>query len=67
MCTFKPVSGRRHSISSLMKKSWRIGMAIEELEASIDAVVIGDGHQIHAARFRDAVHRLGVGIAVARA
>jgi hypothetical protein len=37
----------------------RAGMAVEELEAPADAVVIGDGDDVHAARFGDAVDLLG--------
>ena len=41
------------------------GMAVQELEAPVDAVVIGDGDEIHAARFGDAVDVLGPRIAIA--
>ena len=37
----------------------RAGMAVQELEAAADRVVIGDGDEVHAARFGDAVDILG--------
>ncbi len=50
-----------------MKKSSASGMAVEKLETAVDAVVIGDRHEIHAARLRGRIHRLGLGVAIARA
>jgi hypothetical protein len=41
------------------------GMTVQELEAPVDAVVIGDRDHVHASRFRHAVHRLRFGVAVA--
>ncbi len=45
----------------------RVGMAVEKLEAAVDAVVIGQGDDVHAPRFRDAIDGLGLRVAVARA
>ena len=42
-----------------------VGVPIEELEAAVDAVVIGDGDEVHAARLGDAVDVLGPRVAVA--
>ncbi len=44
-----------------------IGMIVEKLEAAVDAVVIGDRHDVHAAGLRGGIDRRGLGIAVARA
>src|SRR5581483_6841395 len=44
----------------------RAGMPTQKFQAAIDAVVIGNRHQIHTARLGDAVDRLGIGITVAR-
>ena len=40
-------------------------IAVEVLETPANRVVIGDGHQVHAAGFRDAIDILRPGIAVA--
>ena len=37
----------------------RVRMPIEELEAAVDAVVVGDAHEIHAARLGHTVDVLG--------
>jgi hypothetical protein len=42
----------------------RVGMTIEKLEAPLDAVVIGDRHQVHPPGLCDAVHRFGRRVAV---
>jgi hypothetical protein len=40
---------------------------IEQLERTVNRIVIGDGDQVHAARLGDAIHVPGLRIAVARA
>src|SRR5262249_54002157 len=43
-----------------------IRMALQELEAAVDAVVIGDGDEIHPASFRSPINRIRSGVAVPR-
>ena len=45
----------------------RAGMPVEELEAAVDAVVVGDADQIHPARLGDAIDVVRRGVALARA
>ncbi len=45
----------------------RVGMPVEELETAVDAVVIGDADEIHAARLGHAIDVVRSRVALARA
>ena len=67
-CTRRPgASGTRQEISSPAMKSGASGVPVEKLEAAVDAVVIGDADEIHAARLGDAIDVVRRRIALARA
>ena len=39
----------------------RVGMAVQEVQAAVDRVEVGEGHEVHAARARRPVQRVRVG------
>jgi hypothetical protein len=45
----------------------QIGTIVQQLQRAADRIVIGERHEIHPARFRDAVHVRGLRVAVAAA
>ena len=49
------VSGNQVSTSSEMKKSVEVGIAVQQRQAAVDRVVVGDGHEVHAALLGEAV------------
>ena len=44
-----------------------VRVPIQELQAAVDAVVVGDRDHVHAARSRSGVDRFRLGVAIARA